>query len=53
MGDGGDDADDHDDDDNENDALLSILLTRKCQSEKAKAQVSSALWPVFGDVLGD
>ena len=53
MGDGGDDADDHDDDDNEYDELLSILQKRKCQSEKAKAQFSSALWPVFGDVLGD
>ena len=48
-----DDADDHDDDDNEYDEVLSILLKRKCQSEKAKAQFSSALWPVFGDVLGD
>ena len=43
-----DDADDHDDDDNEYDELLSILLKRKCQSENAKAQFSSALWPVFG-----
>ena len=42
MGDGGEDADDHDDDDKEYDELLSILLKRKCQSEKAKAQFSSA-----------